>query len=360
MTEPALVLGTMSGTSCDGLDLALCAVGPAPENLELLAFTSVPYSADWRSRLRSLGQADAQEAASIEQDWTLWVADVIKGTRRDWEKIHGVPALVGFSGHTWYHEPGGRGTRAMGDAAWLAQTLGVPVVADYRSADVEAGGQGAPLVPLFDAHVFSGYACCVNLGGILNLTLLPPAADAVRAWDVAGCNLLLNRQAMRAGSAFDRNGQMSARGQVSTEARAQLDGWAFLAQKGPKSLSAEDLAPLHDILDAVPLPEDALATAVDWIASTFASALEGHDPGKVLLTGGGAFNAHLVEQMAAHLPDAWEHTVPDVMWVDGKEAAAFAWLAWRTAHGQTTSLASVTGAHSDICGGRVFGNFAAS
>ena len=358
---PMLVLGTMSGTSCDGLDLALCAVSEDGRTVRLLEFVSRDYPAAWAEQLRGLGALNPDEVRRLEAGWTAWVLESVEGCLKPWSTSHGRPALLGFSGHTWYHDPGGRGTAAIGDASLLAEKLDMAVVADYRTADVEAGGQGAPLVPLFDALAFPGEACCVNLGGIVNLTMLPPASEDVIAWDVAGCNLLLNRQALRGGRAFDEDGRMAASGTVVHTALEALGKWSHLKAPPPKSLAAEDLDFLHGILDGIEHPSDALATAVEWIALTVAAALRNAAvSGSVMFTGGGVHNPILRDRIVAHLPEGWSVNIPDQRWVDGKEAAAFAWLAWRTAHGRTTSLASVTGAAADVCGGTLFGNFAAT
>lgn len=360
MGESNVVLGTMSGTSCDGLDLALCRIGQGGGRIELLEIRQVDYPAHWVDALRRLGNAPEAEVAQMEGEWSVWVFHALEDCIQHWSAEYGVPELIGFSGHTWYHEPAGRGTAAIGDAEMLSQKLGIPVVADYRSADVKAGGQGAPLVPLFDAHVFQEYGCCINLGGIANATLLSPEPVQVRAWDVVGCNLLLNRQARRLGVDFDAGGSVASQGQVDVLAKAQLDQWTYLEQTPPKSLAAEDLVELHRILEGVTHPPDALCTAVEWIAEVLGSSLELDERGgRILVTGGGAHNGYLVQRIADYLPQGWSIHVPETAWVNGKEAAAFAWLAWRTVHGLPTSLASVTGAKTDVCGGRVFGNFAA-
>lgn len=358
-SESILVMGTMSGTSCDGLDVVLCRIGRQGQPVALLALNSMAYPRAWSERLQKLGSEDLAGVKETEEEWTAWVLKALKSCAAEWQIPHGQPVLLGFSGHTWYHEPGGRGTAAIGDAAALASSLGIPVVADYRSADVAAGGQGAPLVPLFDAHVFGGYAGCINLGGIVNLTLLPSDGGPVKAWDVAGCNLLLNRQARRLGLPYDAGGERAAVGHCVSAALDALNTWPFLAQQPPKSLAAEDLVLLHSVLDGLESGEDGLATGVEWVATTVARDLEAApNPGRLLLTGGGAHNAFLVQRLDAHMPAGWTVEVPEAMWVDGKEAAAFAWLAWRTVQGLPTALASVTGANMDTCGGEVFGNFA--
>ena len=359
MADSTLAVGTMSGTSCDGFDVALCRIGADGDSVELLEIRQVDYPVRWKNTLRHLGESNAVQAFEIEAEWSLWVLEALKSCLLDWKSVHGSPQLIGFSGHTWFHEPGGRGTAAIGDAKMMAQALGIPVVADYRSADVAAGGQGAPLVPLFDAQVFGAFGCCINLGGIANATVLPPESVHVRAWDVVGCNLLLNRQAGRLGLDYDADGVSAARGKLNAAAKSRLDQWAYLQRVPPKSLAAEDLLELHTILDGIGDPQDALCTAVEWMAeATVASLGLGPSGGRVLVTGGGAHHRVLVQRMAHFLPAGWTLEVPDRAWVDGKEAAAFAWLAWRTVRGLPTSLASVTGADRDVCGGRVFGNFA--
>ena len=356
------VMGTMSGTSCDGLDVALLEVSSSGSDVRWLALKAFSYDEAMADRLRGLSGLTDAEALELESEWTAWVASALAPLVQEWTREFGPIDLLGFSGHTWYHEPGGRGTRALGHGALLHERLSLPVVVDYRGADVAAGGQGAPLVPLFDSVVFADHGACLNLGGIANLTLLPQTAgDPVRAADLCGANLLLNRQARRLGKAFDRGGQSARQGVVQADALARLMAWPYLERDWPKSLAAEDLAAVHNVLDGVVDPADAAATAVEWIARCAANALPPSAEGErtLMVTGGGAHHGFLMERMRARLPQGWRLVLPDGPWVDGKEAAAFAWLALRTARGLTTSLASVTGATEDVCGGVLCGTFAA-
>ena len=356
------VVGTMSGTSCDGLDVVMIEVSTFDEEVRWLAIREFAYPKSWVDRLRHLGSTTKADAHQLEQQWTQWVGDKLAPLVREWTEEFGPVHLLGFSGHTWYHEPRGRGTRAIGDGEVLFQRLGIPVVADYRSADVAAGGEGAPLVPLFDAEVFSDQGACLNLGGIANLTLLPRLqGDVVQASDLCGANLLLNRQSLRAGQPFDVGGGGARTGCVVESALVELDRWPYLKRHWPKSLAAEDLRFLNAVLDEIVNPWDAAATAVEWIASTVGRSLpERRDAEHTLLiTGGGAHHGLLIERLRARLPKGWMAWLPDRHWIDGKEAAAFAWLALRTAQGKSTSLASVTGARQDVCGGVLFGTFAA-
>ena len=348
----------MSGTSCDGLDVALIEVRNDGYEVRWLALKEFAYSDAWAARMRGLGTLPEREVRRLEQEWTDWVLNHMGPQLKAWSEEFGPLHLVGFSGHTWYHEPAGRGTCAIGDAARLQAAWGMPVVADYRSADVAAGGQGAPLVPLFDALLFKEHAACLNLGGVANVTVRQ-SDGVIRASDLCGCNLLLNRQALRLGIPLDRDGRGAAEGQCSSEALAALDSWSHLTRPWPKSLAAEDLGALHAVLDACVRPEDALATGVHWVAKTVAEALEAQSvTGSVMATGGGAHHPVLVRQLREELTRRnMALNIPDLRWVDGKEAAAFAWLAWRTAMGRTTSLATVTGAATDVCGGVLYGNF---
>ena len=350
------VVGTMSGTSCDGLDVALIEIEADGLGVRWLALKEFPYSGPWAARLKGMGTLPDEAVLDLEQDWTRWLADRLEPLLARWTSEFGPIHLLGLSGHTWYHEPGGRGTRAIGDASVLHRRLGLPVVADYRSADVARGGQGAPLVPLFDAHVFQSHIACLNLGGIANVTWQSPGSP-VRASDLCGCNLLLNRQAERMGWTHDRDGAGAAAGAVDGTSLAQLRDWPYLRRPWPKSLAAEDLTLLHGVLDGIARPQDALATAVQWMAEAIADGIPKGE-GRVLVTGGGAHHpglrSALVDALGAR---GLRAEIPAVRWVDGKEAAAFAWLAWRTAKGQTTSLSSVTGATEDVCGGVLYGNF---
>lgn len=350
----------MSGTSCDALDMALCQWTPSTGEFEFLDVQEQPYPIHWRKVLRNLGQWDHPSVFEAERAWTDWVIDALRPWVDAWQSQHGPLHLIGFSGHTWYHEPSGRGTAALGDAQALHRAFGIPVVAEYREADVAAGGQGAPLVPLFDAHMFADRLACVNLGGIANITILPGGpTESVRAWDVCGANLLLNRQARRLGLDFDRAGALAKRGEVNSVVLQRMTAWPHLGAPPPKSLAAEDLEPLHALLDGIPKPEDALATAVGWMAMALTEAVKSAErPGRILVTGGGAWNEALLENWRSALPEGTELELPAERWIKGKEAAAFAWLALRTVGGEPTSLASVTGAEFDVCGGRLFGNFA--
>ena len=352
----------MSGTSCDGLDVVVIEVSTFDEKVRWLAMREFAYPQPWVARLRKLGSLEGGEAEDMEQQWTVWVTNKLTPLVEEWAEEFGPIHLVGFSGHTWYHEPGGRGTRAIGDGYVLSRIMGIPVVADYRSADVAAGGEGAPLVPLFDAAVFSDHGACLNLGGIANITLLPSReGDEVRASDLCGANLLLNRQALRAGQPYDENGDGARNGSVVPEALAELARWPHLNRPWPKSLAAEDLEFLHAVLDGVANPWDASATAVEWIASAVGQSLPERPETDctLMITGGGAHHQFLIERLQACLPSGWRIHLPNRHWIDGKEAAAFAWLALRTAQGKSTSLASVTGAPQDVCGGVLYGTFAA-
>jgi len=355
-------MGTMSGTSCDGLDVALLEVSSSGLEVRWLALKAFSYDEAMAERLRGLSKLADADVLELETEWTMWVASALAPLVQEWTHEVGRIDLLGFSGHTWYHEPNGRGTRALGNGALLHERLALPVVVDYRGADVAAGGQGAPLVPLFDSVVFPDHGACLNLGGIANLTLLPKTAgDPVRAADLCGANLLLNRQARRLGKIFDRGGEEARRGVVQADAFAQLAAWSYLGRTWPKSLAAEDLAPIHHVLNGIADPADAAATAVEWIAHCVAKELPPPAEGEctLMVTGGGAHHGFLMERMQARLPGGWRLVLPEGPWIDGKEAAAFAWLALRTARGLTTSLSSVTGAAEDVCGGVLCGTFAA-
>ena len=343
---PQTALGLMSGTSLDGLDIARSQFERTTSGRilgELLAFESVPFPDDLAARLRALYTADAREWAACAAAFSTWCAEAVLAT--------GFTAdVIGFHGQTTFHEPASGFTAQLASGAHLYARTGMPVVCDFRSLDVALGGQGAPLVPVADALLFPEAEVAVNLGGIANLS----ERDSRRAWDIVPCNLLLNRLAERVGEAFDRGGQRAARGQCIPELAAELAGIPYLDRSAPKSLGREDVEALwwpaierfagHAV-------DDLLATATADIARHVRTAIGART---ALVTGGGAWNTALMDRIAEEpglrmLPASREV-------VDGKEAHAFALLAWMRLHGLPNTWASVTGAQRDSCGGCIYGD----
>tara|TARA_B100001109_G_scaffold253635_1_gene251689 strand:- start:245 stop:1462 length:1218 start_codon:yes stop_codon:yes gene_type:complete len=351
------VLGTMSGTSMDALDLVeaefTCTDGRWKGSI--VALHEVPLDATWPERFGALARAGAAEWFECERDWSRWCAAQIAQCT-DPQQFD----VIAFSGQTIFHQPANGYTAQLGSGAELYAAFGarVPVVSDLRSLDVALGGQGAPLVPVADALLFSGYEACLNLGGFSNISL---ERDGRRlAWDVGPCNLVLNALAQRQGLPFDSSGQLAASGDVLPELFADWMNLPYHNEMAPKSLGVEWLQqsfwPVlaqHEHNGAL-VTEDLLATAVAYIAAQVRSAAKGR---KTLVTGGGAFNEELVRHFGEASPIGegdvpFEAIVPDATLVQGKEAFAFGflgllrWLEWDNVWPEVTgsSMAHMGGA----------------
>lgn len=360
-----LFIGLMSGTSLDGVDGVLVAFEPGGDRvLEVRAHAHRPFAGGLRAELMALnspGGTDELHRAALAANALARVqAEVVQALRPEGAAA-GI-AAIGSHGQTVRHRPrefDGTGyTLQLNNPALLAELTGCTVVADFRPRDVAAGGQGAPLVPAFHARVFGlpGHPRAVlNLGGIANLTLLPAADDpagVVRGFDCGPANALLDHWVQRhRGQPFDADGAWAATGQVQPALLARLCDEPFLRQPPPKSTGRDLFHP--GWLDArlAPhaglRPEDVQATLAEFTVLAAADALRVHAPGvpELLVCGGGALNAHLMQRLAVALPgvavrSTAEAGLPPLQ----VEAAAFAWLARACLAGEPGNLPAVTGA----------------
>lgn len=364
---PELFIGLMSGTSLDGVDGVLADFGTG--RLRVLGHQAAPFPAALRAELLALNTAGADElhrAALAGNALARSYAGVVQALL-DRAKLqpHDI-AAIGAHGQTVRHRPlmfDGTGyTLQLNSPSLLAELCGIAVVADFRSRDLAAGGQGAPLVPAFHQGVFGqpgeGRAV-LNLGGIANLSVL--AADgSVLGFDCGPGNALMDFWCQRhTGHAYDAGGAWAACGQVLPELLAALLAEPFLQAAPPKSTGRDLFNPpwLQAHLAghaAQAAPVDVQATLAEFTAQACAHDVQHHAAGSrtLVVCGGGALNAHLMQRLAALLPGV----AVDSSAVHGLaplqvEAAAFAWLARQALRGATGSLPSVTGAR----GARVLG-----
>ena len=352
---PVWALGTMSGTSLDGVDAALietdgvtvAAIGP---------WRTAPYPAGLRARLLAVieGRGERDEAERALTTFHAELAEALlatAGVRR--KEI----ALVGFPGHTVLHEPDAGRTDQIGDGAALAQRLGIDVVNDFRSNDVAAGGQGAPLAPLFHAALARGSGlstplAVLNLGGVANVTWIGgPADEDLLAFDTGpGCALIDDWVLRETGAAFDRDGRLAGSGTVDRAALRALMAHPYFDAAPPKSLdrNAFDPAPVRGRS-----AQDGAATLVAFTAEAARRALA-HLPApplRWLVTGGGRHNPAIMAALAARLGAPCD-PVESVGWQgDALEAQAFGFLAVRSRRGLPLSLPRTTGVPRPTSGG---------
>jgi anhydro-N-acetylmuramic acid kinase len=376
---PAVVVGLMSGTSLDGITAAAVRFRRDDDwhvTFELLSHISHPYDAATRERLaRALEGATPSEYTRLDFELGGWLADAALAAIAESGVARDEIAAIASHGHTVWHEPP-HGTWQFGQPAVIAERTGIDVVADFRGRDVAAGGQGAPLVPIADAMLFAAegkWRVLQNLGGIGNLTIVPPreridsALDGVRAFDTGPGVCIIDgvTRLLRPELPFDMHGALAAQGTaIESVIDARLaDPW--FAQEPPRSTGRERYtsAFIADFIGRCRAArpdcrdEDIICTAVWFTARSIALAFERFVPqpvDDVLLSGGGARNPVLREAIAMTL--APRHVRPfDRAFFDGdaKEAVAFAFLGWLHMEWRAGNVPAVTGAR----GPRLLGAF---
>lgn len=343
------VIGAMSGSSLDGIDVACCTFERTPTGWKgrVEAARTVPFTAELRDRLESASSTTGLELARLHADMGRTIGEACRALLAD------APAeLIASHGHTVFHQPGAGFTLQVGCGATIAALTGLPVVCDLRTKDVALGGQGAPLVPLGEKHLFPEHRTFLNLGGISNIA--HHSADRVVGYDVGPCNQALNGLAAEAGAAYDAGGAMARQGRVLPELLAQLDALPFYHQAPPRSLGREwyevHMRPL--LSDRSIALSDRLRTAVEHCAGKIARELRNVGAQACLVTGGGAHNTLLVERLRELSGLAIE--LPSTALIDHKEAYIFAFLGMLRSLGEPTALASVTGARRDSVGGALY------
>lgn len=357
------VLGLMSGTSLDGVDLAYCTFSrrKGSWHYRILEASTIPYNREWHQVLSSAHLLTGEALISCHSGYGRYLGKLIQSfiVRH---KLKGKVDAISSHGHTIFHQPSNGFTFQLGDGGAIHSVTGLPVIGDFRSLDVQLGGQGAPLVPIGDRLLFGSYTCCVNLGGIANLSMERKGKRI--AWDICFMNMALNHLAREAGQDFDRNGKMARRGSVQPELLAKLEshhGRSLIRA----SLGREDFE--RDILPHLKsgyTPEDRLRTFIEYAARQVGSAVRHAGKGKVLLTGGGAHNGffreRLMEAVSAGGLSVTFEPQSDAndegrQIIDFKEALVFAFLGVLRLNGEANALSSVTGASRDSCSGITYG-----
>lgn len=351
------VLGIMSGTSLDGLDLAFCSfrIQNGTYTFRIEQASTIPYSAEWQLRLSGLVNASGLELTQAHTDLGLYIGTE---ARKFIDAHHLKPDLIASHGHTIFHQPQKGFSLQIGDGYPLMLSSGCRVVNDFRSLDVALGGQGAPLVPVGDALLFAEYDFCLNIGGIANVSARHQQQRI--AYDICPANMVLNYLSRQAGRDYDEGGKMAAAGQLHKGLLEELNRLEYYQQSFPKSLGYEWVAAeVFPLLEKYSLPaEDILHTFCHHIARQVHNALRplaGDGPMRLLATGGGAYNTYLIGLMKQELASLdIALVVPDNDLVEYKEALVFALLGILRMRGETNCLASVTGASRDSCGGIIY------
>ena len=334
------VLGVMSGTSLDGIDLAICSFSKT-KNWQFRVEKSItlPYNEYWKKTLQTLHSKSAAEIKRIDKKYGLFVGNIINNFLAA-EKVD----FIASHGHTIFHQPKNKYTLQIGDGKIIAKITKTPIINDFRSLDISLNGQGAPLVPVGDLHLFPNYKYCVNLGGFSNISI--KNNGVITAFDICPVNIVLNEVCQQLGIEYDNNGDIAKRGKLIPILLEQLNSLNFYKQKAPKSLSREWAeANIYPLLKNYKTA-DILNTFCEHISIQIGIFLKNES---ALLTGGGVFNTYLIERIKHHSYS--KIIIPDNTLINFKESLIFAFLGVLRIENKVNCLQSVTGAKRDNCGG---------
>lgn len=351
------VIGVMSGTSLDGVDLAFVTFNFKEHywSFDIIVAETISYANNWTTKLKEAINYDKEKLEEIDQEYTIFLGEIINNFIQKNNIRH--LDLVCSHGHTILHRPDLGYTYQIGNRSILADIINTKVVCDFRVQDVLLGGQGAPLVPIGDRLLFGKYNACLNLGGFANVSYENDLGFRI-AYDICPVNVLLNPEANKLGFKYDNGGKIAKSGQINTSLLNALNNVAFYQQLPPKSLGIEFvLSELNPILSAHPLSvEDYLATITEHIAMQIAKGVDLTTKATILVTGGGAFNSFLLERISFHAPN-YQFIVPDKLIVNFKEAIIFALLGVLKTRDEVNVLSSVTGAQYDHSSGVIHETF---
>jgi anhydro-N-acetylmuramic acid kinase len=357
------VIGTMSGSSMDGLDIVYARIEEVGGNwsFEILQGECVPFSPTWTQTLHQLGQLSARDIFLTHTALGRWMGDAIQTFIQQHQLEHKVH-LVASHGHTVFHDPAQGTSVQLGDGASIAAITRLPVVSDLRNMDIALGGQGAPIVPIGEKLFWKSIPYFLNIGGIANISI--HANDRI-AFDVCPANRVLNLLVNELGKVYDDKGQEAAKGNIHDELLAELNDLDYYQQQAPKSLANEfGTDVVFACIQRYDMSiQDKLATMCEHIAVQLWRAVQHYPlptehlqhPVSMMVTGGGAHHTYLVERIQFHLAPLGIHVeIPDSLVVDYKEALVMGLigiLRWRE---EVNVLSSVTGASRDSVGGALW------
>ena len=352
MSSSYKVIGLMSGTSLDGLDIACCqfTVSGKKWSYKILSAATVKYNGQWKKRLGEAHKINGEGLTRLDAEFGAFMAAQANQFMRAYRT--GKIELIASHGHTVFHQPEKGFTLQIGSGAALAAGAGITTVCDFRSGDVALGGQGAPLVPIGDRLLFSEYDACLNIGGIANISFERNKKRI--AFDIAPMNIVLNHFAQKKRLAYDRGGRLASTGAVDWVLFNLLNKLAYYKDFKSKSLGREWVE--RFVIGALEKRKlrvaGALATASEHAAFQVARTLNQFKIKRVLVTGGGAYNTDFLKRVEAYTDTAL--VVPDDRTIQFKEALIFSLLGVLRMRGEVNCLKEVTGARQNSVGGAVY------
>lgn len=345
------IIGVMSGTSLDGIDLVLIKFQfDNTWDFNIVHSETVVYDVEWQKTLRNLVNYSLEELHEIDETYTCYLAKIIKNFIKN-NSIENIDAVCSH-GHTALHQPQKKLTYQIGNKPILAKLLNETVVCDFRVQDVELGGQGAPLVPIGDKLLFSEYDFCLNLGGFANIST--EINNERIAYDICPVNIVLNHYVQKLNFNYDDGGKIASTGLINQNLLNELNMLPFYKIDFPKSLGLEwvnkTIFPLIDDFK-LQIP-DVLKTFVEHITIQLAQEINKKENASVLITGGGVFNTYLMDTLKTKTKN--RIIIPSKSIVEFKEALIFGFLGVLKLRNEVNCLKSVTGALKNNSSGKIF------
>ena len=341
----------MSGTSLDGLDIAYCKfLKQEIWSFEIVYSKTVCYDEFYRDQLRNAHLLSDLALEELSLDFGKFMAQELRG----FIKEHSIDQLdaIGSHGHTVFHQPENKITLQIGAPKPIYDLIEKPIVYDFRSQDVDLGGQGAPLVPIVDKLLFPDYDACLNLGGFSNISF-DKNGNRI-AFDICPVNIVLNLLSAKMGFDYDDKGRIAERGQLDFNLLDNLNNLSYYGKSFPKSLAWEWV--LENIVTILEnsglLIENQMRTFVEHVAMQISSVVKATNLKSVLLSGGGVYNDFLLKRLNYLVPGLWVRA--DQVLIESKEAMAFAFLALLKLKAQVNVLSSVTGCVKNHSSGRIY------
>ena len=342
------IIGLMSGTSLDGLDIVKCIFKKEKKWSYIVEkYETIEYSVFWEEKLKNLHKKDKKEITKCGIEYGKYLGVKVN----DFLKKNNLKTdYISSHGHTIFHDPKNQYTLQIGDGKSILNTTNITTINNFRELDISLFGEGAPLVPIGDLHLFNKYKYCLNLGGFANISE-KKAENNIIAFDICVVNFVLNMLSNKLGYKYDNKGQISQGGGINKLLLDQLNSLDFFKNKGAKSLGREwvetDIFPL---LEKTTISiEDKMRTFTEHIAIQIGKYLRNKS---VLVTGGGVYNDFLIERIKYYSNS--EIIIPKTETIDFKEAIIFAFLGVLKLRNENNCLSSVTSAIRDCSGGEIF------
>ncbi len=360
MTSPTHFLGIMSGSSLDGLDIALCKFNGLDRNK--LSFSvekavSVSFPTELYERLKSSTSLSTSDLFKLEVSFSKFCAkSVYEHMISSSLKID----YIAFHGHTIFHFPEDGFTTQIGNGSIIAAETGIPCITDFRAKDIALGGQGAPLAPIVEHYLYPGYDLYFNVGGIANLSL--HKEDCILSFDSCPCNQVLNYLSTQIGLPYDDKGSLARKGTISRALIMKWDQLDYFARPTPKSMDNSWVKEIFiEVMDKTEISrEDKLATMTEFIAMRLTCDVRALIPESQRLisgfiTGGGTYNEYLVERIREHMKTIpLRLVIPDEDTINFKEAILMALMGYLRVNKIQNTIPSVTGASQPTIGGAIY------